>query len=238
MASIEKDDYNLNDSLAKLPKLSESMKKDFQAPNTIGYQRKDATSEYIVSFSSNSENYCVGMVDMVGSTKISAILGPKKSSRYYQIFINSMSQVLHNFGGYVIKNIGDCVLFYFPHIIERNSKYSMIACLECGLEMIEFRKILCKKLKQEGLPCLDYRISADFGSVTIMKSNNSSVTDMIGSPVNMCSKINKLAPKNGFVIGGDLHERIKKFQEYQFKEKEGYNIGFRYQYPVYEVIRK
>lgn len=42
---------------------------------------------------------------------------------------------------------------------------------------------------------VDYRISADYGSVVLMKSNNSESVDMIGSPVNMCSKIDHAATK-------------------------------------------
>ena len=238
MVSIENRNKKIKDFFKDSITFPEKSDRRFHKYNFIENEKTQNIPEYLVSFSKNSENYCIGMVDMVNSTKISATLGEQKISRYYQIFINSMSKILHRFGGYVIKNIGDCVLYYFSHTLEQNSKFSILACLECGLEMIEFRKILCEQLKSEGLPCIDYRISADFGSVMIMKSNNSLVTDMIGPPVNMCSKINKLAGKNEFVIGGDFYEQIKKFSEYEFNEKEGYNIGFKYPYSVYMVTRK
>ena len=224
-------------SVIEFNQFSENMDREFQTSPMIKNEKNDLNSTYLVSFSQNSENCCVGMVDMVNSTKISARLGSRKTSRYYQVFINSMSRIIRQFRGRVIKNIGDCVLYYFPYDIE-NPKSCLFASLDCGLEMIELHKTLCQQLADEKLPCLDYRISVDFGSVTIMKSNNSLAIDMIGSPVNICSKINRLAPKNGLVIGGDLHELIKKFSKYNFKEKQGYSIGLKHQYPVFELIRK
>ena len=33
---------------------------------------------------------------------------------YYSKFINSISKIVKSYGGKVIKNIGDCLLLYFP----------------------------------------------------------------------------------------------------------------------------
>jgi len=50
-----------------------------------------ATADYLVAFSSQLHSYCVGCVDMVNSTKISASIPANKLSGYYEIFLNSMS---------------------------------------------------------------------------------------------------------------------------------------------------
>ena len=34
--------------------------------------------------------------------------------KYYSKFINSTSEIVKSYSGKVIKNIGDCILFYFP----------------------------------------------------------------------------------------------------------------------------
>jgi len=78
------------------------------------YQKKTKES-YLVTFSGKEISVVVGIVDMVSSTKICAKLGPAKASTYYQVFINSMSKILSRYDGVVIKNIGDCLLFYFPY---------------------------------------------------------------------------------------------------------------------------
>ncbi|MDH3657813.1 MAG: adenylate/guanylate cyclase domain-containing protein [Nitrosopumilus sp.] len=195
------------------------------------------SSDYLVAFSGNTQNYCVGLVDMVNSTKIAATLGNGKISEYYQIFLNSMSKILSRFGGFVIKNVGDC-LVYYPESSKANRIYGFMSCLECSLAMTEYHDTLCKILNQKDLPRVDYRISADYGSVVLMKSNNSASLDMIGPPVNMCSKINHAAPTNNTVIGGDLYSMVRKFDDYKFKEIKGYSLGFKHSYPVYTMHRR
>jgi len=197
---------------------------------------KPTTSDYLVEFLTNTTSYCVGLVDMVNSTKISATIGPAKISRYYQIFLNSMSRIMSRFGGFVIKNVGDSLFYYFPES-SKNSNYGFMSCLEASLAMIESHDTICDKLRDEGLPSVDYRVSADYGTVAIMKSNASNSLDMIGPPVNMCSKINRSATKNGVVIGGDLYQVVKKL-DYVIKPVHGFSLGFKVDYPVYSVTRK
>lgn len=194
--------------------------------------------DYSVAFESECKSYCVGCVDMVNSTKISAELGTKKISRYYQIFLNSMSQILSEYGGMVIKNVGDCLMYYFPSSAKPYSTYGFRSCIECNFALAEAHDFICEQLHREDLPCLDYRISSDYGSVCIMQSNTSSSLDMIGPPVNMCSKINRIASPNEVVIGGDLQEVAKTFKEYSFKPVQGYSLGYKFDYPVYSVSRK
>jgi len=193
--------------------------------------------EYLVEFSTASTNYCVGLVDMVDSTQITAKLGNSKSSRYMQIFLNSMSRILSRFGGFVIKNVGDCLFYYFPESCRPGKTFGFLSCLESSLTMIESRDFICQRLVKEGLPPVNYRISADYGSVIIMKQNNSNSLDMIGPPVNVCSKINRLAKSNQFVIGSDLKEMLKGIREYSFKKIGAYDSGFKFGYPVFSVNR-
>ena len=175
------------------------------------------------------------MVDMVNSTKISALLGADKMSRYYQIFLNSMSKIINEFDGKIIKNIGDCLLYYFPNQIEKDQEKYLIKCLDCSFAMIAPHDFICKQLQKENLPCLDYRISIDYGSVILMKTNHSDSVDMIGTPINLCSKINHRAPPNGIVTGGDIYERIRKNHKYEFKQLDGYSVGLKIDYPIYQV---
>lgn len=195
-------------------------------------------SDYLVAFSGNTENYCVGLVDMVNSTKIAATLANGKISEYYEVFLNSMAKILSRFGGFVIKNVGDCLVYYFPESSKATRKFGFMSCLECSLAMTEYHDSICKKMNQKGLPCVDYRVSADYGSVVLMTSNNSESMDMIGPPVNMCSKINHLATPNSTVIGGDLYSMVHKFDDYKFKEVKGFSLGFKHSYPVYELHRR
>jgi len=142
---------------------------DFRATDSgiVNSDKNMSSSDYLVAFSGNTERYYVGLVDMVDSTRIAATIGNEKISTYYQIFLNSMSRILSGFGGFVIKNVGDCLVYYFPESAKSNRKYGFMPCLECSLSMIEHHDAICKKLNIEGLPNVDYRISADYGSVVL-----------------------------------------------------------------------
>ena len=196
------------------------------------------TPNYVVNFLETSQNYCVCLVDIVNSTKISVSLTQQKLSKYYEIFLNSMAQIVESFGGFVIKNIGDSLLFYFPDSLDSSKSYDFRNCLECGLKMIEEHDNINNILKKQKLPSLDYRISADYGEVSIMETNNSSTIDVFGTPVNMCTKINHIADKNAIVIGSDLYRTVKKINDYKYNMINSCSIGIKYMYPVYSVNRR
>ncbi|EGG42063.1 Adenylyl cyclase class-3/4/guanylyl cyclase [Candidatus Nitrosarchaeum limnium SFB1] len=193
-------------------------------------------SDYLVAFSTQTKRYCVGCVDMVNSTKIATHLTQKQLTVYYEMFLNSMSKIIGRFGGRVIKNVGDCLLYYFSDL--ENSQEIMKKCLDCGISMTVAQPIICKQLESKGLPRLDYRVSMDYGPVIIMNTSDSASIDLIGPPVNICAKINRCANKNEFVIGGDLKEIVKKIEGYKFEQTIGYNVGLPRTYPVYTVNRK
>ena len=204
----------------------------------VSDQRQNSISDYLVAFSGQAQNYCVGLVDMSNSTKIAARLGIGKTSRYYQVFLNSMSKIVSRFSGFVIKNVGDSLLYYFPDSSKEKRKFGFMSCIECNLTMIEAREIICRQLEKEGLPKIDYRISLDYGSLMIMRDTLSGSLDFLGPPLNIVSKINHSASRNGIVIGGDLYQMVKSLDDYCFKPMQDYSMGLRYSYPVYSVTRK
>ena len=192
----------------------------------------------IIAFPGNAANYMVCIVDMVGSTKITAALSTEKSCKYYSIFLNVMATIAEEFNAKIVKNGGDSLLFYFPKTINPNEKPSLCYSLECGLNMIAAKEIVNGFMIREKLPPVKYRVSADYGTVMIAKQANSFEPDIFGPPVNMCAKINRNAPKNGIVIGGDMYEMVKDLDDYRYKQTDGFSIGLKYAYPVYTVERK
>ncbi len=197
---------------------------------------KTTPEDYLVSFSGLAKSYCVGLVDMANSTKISANMGAEGWCRYYELFLNAMGSIVKRFDGSAIKNLGDSLLFYFPES-SKQRKFGFLSSIECCVSMIEKHDTLCDRLKNENLPCLDYRVSADFGKVVLMNSSNSSATDLIGPPVNMCTKINHEADDNGVIIGNDLYQNVKNFEDYSFKLKKGFSAGQKFSYPIYSITR-
>jgi class 3 adenylate cyclase len=67
-----------------------------------------------IRFSGDSIKSCVCFIDLVDSTKNTITMEGLNIRKYYSTFINSVSNVISSSNGKVIKNIGDCLLFYFP----------------------------------------------------------------------------------------------------------------------------
>jgi two-component system, OmpR family, response regulator ChvI len=199
-----------------------------------------------ISFLSNSNSYCVCFVDMIDSTKIIAQIAiPDKVRKYYSIFLNSMSALIKKFGGSIIKNLGDSLVFYFPKTCNSANRSAFRDVLECGITMMAAFKVINSKMSQMQLPNVNYRISADYGSSVIAKSANSQAYDLYGHTMNICAKINSKAPPNGMVIGDDLYGILSSFSspsffdDYYFKRIGEYLVdGLEQPYLLYSVVSK
>jgi len=200
------------------------------------YERKLTLGDSI-TFSEKWLNCCVGIVDMVNSTKLSSVLYNSKLAKYYGIFLNSMGKIAKRFDAAIVKNVGDSILYYFPHTADSKNTDAFVKCLECNFSMIEAHDAINDKLFEEKLPPLDYRISLDYGAIMMAKTSNSLCEDIFGPPVNMCSKINHLAVPNTIVIGGDLYQLIKNLNYYKFEQAKGFSLGYKHTYPAYSLKR-
>lgn len=205
-------------------------------PYTLS-QRLENRLEDVVSFSGTYQNYCVGIVDMVGSTKVSAHLTKQQVTKYYSIFLNGMALIAKDHGAQVVKSIGDSLLYYFPKTSDYKPEH-FVCPLKCGISMIDCLPIINAKMKDHGLPPVQYRISMDFGTVMLAKSVTSSLDDIFGSTVNVCSKINRFAKPNGIVIGNDMYQIVKNFDDYAFVQESGFSLSLINNYPVYSIIKR
>jgi class 3 adenylate cyclase len=193
--------------------------------------------DILLQFSDYSEKYCVCMVDIMNSTKITSKLSDSETSEFYKIFLNSIAETVRNFGGIVVKNIGDALLFYFP-VIHLEEEYTLKKCLDCCLTLGELHDNIVKKLEKQNLPIFDYRISSTYGIVRIAKTSTSSVNDIFGNTVNRCAKINRVAPANRLIIGEEFYDSAKTFDDYVFKKIDSDITSPESGYSGYLVSRK
>ncbi len=185
---------------------------------------------------------CIGIVDIVNSTSITAGMGNSDDvTKYYSIFINTMAVIARNFGAEVVKNVGDSVIFFFPKTSEITSdKTPFMDVIRSGLTMGAAHPPMNKKYQDLHLPSINFRISLDYGKIEVAKSGPTSVVDVFGSTVNMCAKINSRAPLNGLIIGGDMYQIVKGFiaslTTFIVRHVGAYSIeGSKTSYPLYSV---
>ena len=196
------------------------------------------TADYLVAFSGQAKRYCVGIVDMSAATMIVASAHRTKMMKYYEIFLNSMSRVLSKHDAFVIKNGGDSLLYYFSSTSRSDKQFGFMNAIECGLELLEIQEDVSTQMEKAGLPYVNYRVSSDYGQIVLMKSSKSLSIDMIGAPLTICSKITAISPDNVMVIGKEMYDVVKGFNDYRFEERNGHELQIGYQYTTYSVTRK
>lgn len=193
--------------------------------------------DILLQFSDHSQQYCVCMIDIMNSTKITAELSETQTSEFYQTFLNTMASIVRNFGGISVKNIGDALLFSFPNL-HPDTDEVFRKTIDCCLTMGEANDELTMNLKKHNLPQISYRISATYGPVRLAKLSTSSINDIFGPTVNRCAKINRSAPANGLVIGGEFYKNAKSLKEFNFKKVGGGLVSEEYGFEAYVVSRK
>ena len=90
-----------------------------------------------IRFSGDSIKSCVCFIDLVDSTKNTITMeGLENIRKYYSTFINSVSDIVKSSSGKVIKNIGDCLLFYFPKTSNHNNMDAFREVIDCGSKIL------------------------------------------------------------------------------------------------------
>ncbi len=187
-----------------------------------------------IFFSEKSCMCCVGFVDMVDSTRITAGLTMRQMSKYYSLFINWVSGIIRGYSGKVVKNTGDGLLFYFTSLGDCPIE-TVRNCLNSAITLSILHRNVNTKFISELLPEINYRISLDYGKVSLAQTVDSTTFDIFSTTVNLCAKINKVADPNKVIIGGDLYRIARNVSGYDFHEvKETISIWNR-PYPLYTV---
>ena len=192
-------------------------KKEFEV--TLEHKEREIKQKEMLRFETKPMTCCVSVIDIVNSTKTTALISESKVGMFYSIFLNYISEIVREYGGVVVKNIGDSLLYYFDK--QKESDNPIVSSFDCNLNIIEKRHDLNKKLEDADLPKISYRVSSDYGKVFVATSTISLTNDIFGATVNMCAKINHVGNANEFFIGNDLYLNSKNLKEYNFEELTG-----------------
>ena len=178
----------------------------FQESNSDSNSLTKESNQEQINFINFTQQYCIGFIDIINSTQETAkIKDPKKLRKYYSLFLNSMSNILTQYHGKIIKNSGDNLFFYFPKTSNLGDQQALQNVFDCSTSMIKSNKPLNQELAEEDLPPINYRISMNYGLVEVALGSNNKEVDLFGSVVNECAKINSLSKSNGLVIGKNLY---------------------------------
>ena len=233
-------DIKTSDEIGDLSTTFDTMAKRLEESEIAIRQKEEIIQQQqdiLLQFSEFSEKYCVCLIDIVNSTKITANLSDTETSAFYETFLNSAAAIVRKHDGVVVKNIGDALLFYFPKTPSQD-KDIFRRVLNCCLALCEEHEKINDTMSKENLPFVDYKVSATYGLVRVAKIVTSSVDDIFGAAVNRCAKINKSALPNGLIIGEVLYENVKGYEEYIFHKIGSGLVTEEYGFSGYTVSRR
>lgn len=159
----------------------------------------------------NSKTRVVVMyIDINGSTQMSRDLSSSKLSLMIQIFSQEVSLSIINFGGYVLKFVGDAVIALFPS--DFNPKQSIENSFLCAKNILNIiQNGLNPIFKENKMLEISVKIGIEYGeSIVIVYGKNAEFApiDLIGFSISIASKITSLAAPNDILIGENAYDNI------------------------------
>ncbi len=164
------------------------------------------SDDFLRRHTSQKLDFAVMYVDMVGSTRMSTELAPDFLSKIITVFSQEVSYIIEQFGGFLLKFVGDASIGYFP------SKYNHDDIVLCGESIIHIvRNAINPLLLQMGHTGIEVKVTSDYGPHTIVRYGSDqerSHVDIISATMNLAAKMQSVARGGQIVIGSSLYEKL------------------------------
>ncbi len=195
-----------------------------------GYEYSGAveeSDEFLRSHIFSRVEMAVLYVDLVGSTNMTLELPEEKIAIIISSFAQEMAYVIRQYGGYVLKFVGDAVIGFF--IGSGNSLKAADNVILCAQSMITaINRGINPILNQYDYPDLKVKIGIDYGEALPVRygaDKKQAPVDLLGPVMNIAAKIQSLAKPNQVLIGVDVFNRLhpdgqKTFREISWKDDE------------------
>lgn len=168
-------------------------------------------------------------VDLVGSTKMSSELDPEIFTTLIRIFSQEMSYVIEQYGGYVLKFVGDAVLGYFFSYSYSKMSNKVIECAKKMQKIVD--GAINPILTQKTFPQLQIKISIDFGECSIVRygsDENRSHIDLIGLTLNLAAKMQHITKPNHITIGEFVYNQLNSKNKTLFQKVKTDSKSWKY----------
>ena len=203
---------------------------------------KDDSEEFLRDHVNSRVHIFVMYIDMVNSTNITLSLPEEKIVKLITSFAQEMAYTVTQFGGYMLKFVGDAVLAYFN--AENALVYPADNIVNCAKSMIRvLNEAINPVLSTNGYPTIAAKIGIDSGENMIVRygsDRTKSHVDILGASMNMAAKIQNMAEPNQILIGGDVYARLHPETQKTFNQKALDDSKWKYHsrktgklYPIY-----
>jgi hypothetical protein len=134
------------------------------------------------------------------------------------------------------------IVYYFifqKHLI--SGTQILQQAIEYDFKILDERYKINDKLTRKHLPTFNFRMSLDYGVLDLALVGDYSQTDLFGSKLNLCSKINSsFSISNEIIIGDKLYKVLKSsniVNNYYFINNGEYKLTETNRYPTYNIRR-
>lgn len=159
-------------------------------------------------------------VDLVGSTNMILELPEERIVTIISSFAQEMAYVIRQYGGFVLKFVGDAVIaFFMAGQDSRRTADGIVSCAQSMITAIE--RGINPILNQYDYPDLKVKIGIDYGKTLIVRYGADEArapVDLMGPVMNIAAKIQSHAKPNQILIGVDVYDRLHPATQRGFSE--------------------
>jgi adenylate cyclase len=152
-------------------------------------------------------NFVFLFVDINNSTQMSLSMQEDRFALLIQVFAQEISVVVSGYGGYVFKYVGDAVIVLFP--AGHDPSKACVNAMSCSKTILDIiQNIMSPIFEEMSLPDIKVRIGIDYGEVLVVvygKDVQKAHIDILGSAINIASKIASITQANQILVGESVY---------------------------------
>jgi len=191
-----------------------------------------------VKLASERKKLTVFFSDIAGFTETTDKLQSEDLTQLLNHYLTEMSKVALEYGATIDKYIGDAIMVFFGDPESRGVKQDALACVKMAIKMQKRMLELADEWRRSGIEQpLRCRIGISTGYCTVgnFGSNDRMDYTIIGSTVNLASRLEHEAPSGGILISYETYSQIQ--DEVRCEEEGQIKVrGIAYPVTAYRVV--
>jgi class 3 adenylate cyclase len=153
-------------------------------------------------------NLVILIIDIIGSTKLSLTIPTKILARIIQAFSQEVGLLVNQYGGYVLKYVGDSVIVFFPAEFDaRKASINAIVAAQQAQNIIE--NCINPELEKRSYPTIHVKASINYGSdlVVLYGKSRYAHIDLVGPTISIAAKA-CIGLGNGIIITEHVYNQL------------------------------
>ncbi|MGB6446999.1 MAG: adenylate/guanylate cyclase domain-containing protein [Xanthobacteraceae bacterium] len=208
ITELKQREQDLTDNSSALAALSSKLAK-YLAPQVYD---SIFTGQQDVKIVSKRKKLTVCFSDLVGFTEITDKMESEDLTQLLNHYLTEMSRIALQYGATIDKYVGDAIVMFFGDPTTLGVKEDALACVQMAIAMQKRVKELAREWSDSGIKTpLRCRIGINTGYCTVGNFGSDDRMDytMVGSTVNLASRLEHEAPPGGVLISFETYAHVK-----------------------------